>query len=243
MIVVATRDFELYHDVVKELRAREVGFTTIEPTDDIPEGATALITAREEHIEAGTDLPIFTATPATARQTVERVLAMLRGGEGRTIIGIDPGERPGIAVLHGEMVVAAFQVPLDEAVEVIQSEVADEPDAIVRIGDGARLKGAQLINELEGVPIELVDETGTTPYLGQGARGLGDLLAAVNIARIDGEPVVDRQIEPTEGELAIIQHRSREVSEVNRAIDEALAARVARGELTIEEALSRHKQR
>lgn len=241
MIVVATRNFELYHDVIKELRGRDVGFTTIEPTDDIPEGASAVISGRDERVGDDEDIPTFTATPDTARQTVERVLAWLRGGEGRTVVGVDPGDHPGIAVLRGDMVVSAFQIPLEEAVEVIIAEVEGEPDAIVRIGDGARLKGAQLINGLEDVRIELVDETGTTPYLGQGASGRGDLLAAVNIARIAGEPVTERQVEPTEGELAVIQHRSREVSEGNRAIDEGLAERVALGELTIEEALSRHR--
>jgi hypothetical protein len=33
--------------------------------------------------------------------------------------------------------------------------------------------------------VELVDETGATPYLGTGARGVRDILAAVNIAQIE----------------------------------------------------------
>lgn len=242
MIVVATSDFELYHDLVRELRTRDVAFTTVEPDDSLPGGTTAIITGRDERVVEAEDLPVLVATPSTTRRAVERALSHGRGGSGRTIVGVDPGERPGIAVLEGDLVVAAVQVPLDEAVAVIESEVAGEPDAVVRIGHGARLKGARIINDLEDVRIELVDETGTTPSLGQGARGMGDLLAAVNIARLEGEPVVDRQVEPTAGELAAIQHRSREVSPVNRAIDESLAERVARGELSIEEALDRHSE-
>lgn len=242
MIVVATSDFELYHDLIHELRTRDVAFTTVEPEGSLPDGASAVITGRDETVAEAGDIPVFVATPSTTRRAVERALSHGRGGSGRRVVGVDPGDRPGIAVMDGDLVVAAYHVPLEEAVAVIEGEVADEPDAIVRIGDGARLKGARIINELEDTRIELVDETGTTPSLGQGARGMGDLLAAVNIARLEGEPIVDRQVEPSAGELAAIQHRSREISSVNRAIDESLAERVARGELSIEEALAHHRE-
>ncbi len=68
-----------------------------------------------------------------------------------------------------------------------------------------------------------------------------DVLAAVNIARLEGELVDRREIEPTAGELQVIKDRSREQSEHNRAIDEGLARRVAAGELTIAEALLEHR--
>jgi hypothetical protein len=83
----------------------------------------------------------------------------------------------------------------------------------------------------------------TSPYLGTGARGMGDVLAAVNIARIEGEPIESRDIEPTAGEIQRIKDRSREESEHNRAIDESLARRVAVGDLTISEALDEHDRR
>ncbi|MUV88461.1 hypothetical protein GJ631_18355, partial [Natronomonas sp. CBA1123] len=162
---------------------------------------------------------------------------------GRTVVGIDPGDRPGIAVLSGETVVAAFQMPADEAAAVVADEVADAPDPLVRIGDGARLQGTKIIEALDGVPVELVDETGTTPYLGTGARGMGDVLAAVNIARLDGERIESRDIEPTAGEIQLIKNRSRRRSDDGRTIDEELARRVAVGELTMEEALQRHRKR
>ena len=47
MIVVATSDFEVYHGVVNELRDRSVDFTTIEPDDELPETADAVITDAE----------------------------------------------------------------------------------------------------------------------------------------------------------------------------------------------------
>ncbi|AFK20077.1 hypothetical protein E6P09_14835 [Haloferax mediterranei ATCC 33500] len=241
MIVVATADFELYHEAVDELRSRGVSFTTVEPGDPIPEQARVLITGPNDDIDA--DIARVTATGDDVRRAVDEALTTLRGGGGQTIVGVDPGIRPGIAVLSGETVVAAFHVPLANAVDVIRQETEDAVDPVVRIGDGARLQGAKLINDLDGVAVELVDETGTTPYLGTGARGMGDVLAAVNIARMNGEDTESREIEPTEGELQRIKDRSREASDDSRSIDDELARRVAGGELSIEEALVEHRAR
>lgn len=239
MIVVATGNFEVYHGVVSELRERGVTFTTVESGDDLPERTRAVITGPNESPFEGVES--VRADPERPRQAVEAALSILRNGEGRTIVGVDPGDRPGIAVRSGPVVVAAFQVPLADAPDVIRGEVRGGVDPLVRIGDGARLQGATIINALEGVRVELVDETGTMPSLGTGASGMGDVLAAVNIAQLEGEEIEAREIEPTEGELTVIQRRSRERSPENREIDEGLARRVARGELTIGEALDEHR--
>ena len=238
--MVATADFEVYHGAVNELRDRGVTFTTVELDDDLPEGTTVIVSAADEEPPNPDDVPVVRADPDNPRRAVDEVVAILRGGSGRTIVGVDPGERPGVAVLSGDTVVATFHVPLVDAAEVVREEVEDAVDPLVRVGDGARLQGVKIIDDLEAVPVELVDETGTTPYLGTGARGMGDVLAAVNIARLDGERVESRTIEPTTGELRRIKDRSREASEANRAIDETLARRVALGELSIDEALEEH---
>jgi hypothetical protein len=245
VIVVATEDFELYHDVVGELRDRGVTFTTVRPADPLPDGTRVVVTGVDDPKPADLpdDVPLVRAAADDARRAVEEALATLRGGGGRTVVGVDPGDRPGIAVLSGETVVAAFHVPLADAVETIRRETADAVDPLVRVGDGARLQGATIVNELDDVPVELVDETGTTPYLGSGARGMGDVLAAVNIARLEGERVDSREVEPTAGELDVIKQRSRREGDANRAIDEALARRVASGELTVEEAVERHREK
>jgi len=241
VIVVATADFEVYHGVVTELRDRGVEFTTIEPGDDWPDETAVAVVAAGERVEIPEGVDRVSADPERPRRAVEAAIDALRGETGRTVVGIDPGERPGIAVLHGEMVVAAFQVPAAEAAEVVRREVEDAVEPLVRIGDGARLVGSRVIDDIDDVPVELVDETGTTPYLGSGARGMGDVLAAANIARQDGEEITSRDIEPTAGELTRIKDRAREQSDTNRAITAELARRVAAGDLTIEEALAEHR--
>jgi hypothetical protein len=240
VIVVATADFEVYHDVVGALQERGVAFTTIEPDEPVPEGASGLVTGSEDDVDAPAAVPVVRAEPGDPRQAVEELLVLLREGDGRQIVGIDPGERPGVAVLVGETVVATFQVPADRVGAVVADEVSEAADPLVRIGDGARLVGARIVDDLPDVTVELVDETGTTPHLGTGTRGMGDVLAAVNVARRSGERIQDRAVEPSAGELERIKARSREASETNRAIDEALARQVATGELTIREALEAH---
>ena len=245
VIVVATEDFEVYHDVVAELRERDAVFTTVGLDEPLPDRASVLIVAAEEleavsedRSAARPDIEIVGAEPDEARTAVEAALQLARGEEGQIVVGIDPGDRPGIAVLVDDTVVAAYHVPLAQVAEVVREEIADAPDPIVRIGDGARLQGSRLIDD---VRVELVDETGTTPSLGAGASGFGDVLAAVNIAQREGEVVEERDVDPTVGELRRIQERSRDRGEDNRAIDEVLARRVASGELTVEEALETHR--
>jgi hypothetical protein len=244
VIVVATADFELYHEAVAELRDRGTVFTTVEPGDELPDRARVVVVSHDDvdavDVPAGVERVVASGGD-DARRVVEEALAVLRGGGGRTIVGVDPGTRPGIAVLSGEVVVAAFHVPLADAVEVIRREVDGEADPLVRVGDGARLQGSRIVNELDDVPVELVDETGTTPYLGTGTRGMGDVLAAVNIARLDGERVDSREVDPTPGELQRIKDESRQRSGGDRTIDEELARRVASGELNVDEALDEHR--
>jgi len=238
VIVVATDDFEVYHGVVNELRDRGTTFTTAEVGAELPDSTEVVITAAGEPAAGGQQVE---ADPDAPREAVTAALARLRADAGRTVVGVDPGVQPGVAVLDGDTVTAAFQVPLSEAAELIREEVADAPDPLVRIGDGARVQGSRLVNELDDVAVELVDESGTTPHLGTGARGMADVLAAVNIARREGELVDRREVDPTAGELSVIKRRSRERAPDNRAIDERLARKVAAGDLTLDEALAEHR--
>jgi hypothetical protein len=242
VIVVATTDFEVYHGVVNELRERSVEFTTQELDDPLPEATTLLVTGPDDEVyPEQLSVDVVRADPETPRAAVEEALALIRDGDDRVVVGIDPGDRPGIAVLVGDTVVAAFQVPLSEVSAVVERELEDAVDPTVRIGDGARLDGSRIVEDLGDVPLELVDETGTTPYLGSGARGMGDVLAAVNIARRSGRRIEGRDITPTKGEIQVIKRRSRERSDGDRTITEGLARRVARGELTMDEALEEHR--
>jgi hypothetical protein len=63
----------------------------------------------------------------------------------------------------------------------------------------------------------------------------------VRDVRVEGERIDERDVEPTAGEIQRIKDRSRERSADGRTIDEALARRVAVGELSMTEALQEHR--
>jgi hypothetical protein len=202
---------------------------TIAPSDAIGREIGVVITSKEEASEIAFPNVVVASEP---EMTVNEAVRLLRNGAllGCAVIGIDPGEEPGIAVVSNGIVEAVYRVPLGQAVGVIERIKQTYSDIRVRIGHGARLASMHLANSLvaQGIPVELVDETGTSPYLGKGTGGtaISDIVAAI----------------PSKGEIRWIQERSRELSEGRTTISRQLAKRVAIGEITIKEALTEYKR-
>jgi len=165
----------------------------------------------------------------------------------QVIIGIDPGKYPGIAVLGNKKTISVHHASVGEVCPLIKRIMRefDNKKIIVRIGHGARLIRSQLINSILdlGLQVEMVDETGTTPRLGKGVHGqvISDIIAAINIALIPGNIVGKQFIEPSNGEVRVIQESSREYSNGHSTIPRILARAVAKGELTLDEAVERHR--
>ena len=160
------------------------------------------------------------------------------------VIGIDPGNEPGIAVVADGIVEAVYRVPLRQASKIVERIRQTYPDILVRIGNGARLTSTHLANTLisHGIAVEFVDESGTSPYLGKGTAGIAisDIVAAINIAYTQGTPAGHQDVLPSKGEIRRIQERTRELSEGRTTISRKLAQRVAKGEITISQALAEH---
>jgi hypothetical protein len=235
--------------VVAELKSREMPFITLRVGEHIPSNVDVVITTESEADKIaweGNHLVIYDDPVATVNQAIRT--ERKTEPSGAMVIGIDPGRRPGMAVLSGDMVIAVHQVSPTEVEPMVRKIVHDyRPTSIViRIGNGARLVTTQIINSLlqAGFRVELVDETGTTPHIGRDVHTsmVRDIIAAINIARIKGVPVGhEREVEPSKGEIRVIQEASRSRSEGRATIPRYLARQVARGELTIDEAIAMHK--
>lgn len=162
------------------------------------------------------------------------------------IIGIDPGKYPGVALVANNKIISVHHVQAGEVCPLIQKIMQTYPskNISVRIGHGARLIRSRLINELLdlGLKVEMVDETGTTPQLGKGVHGreMSDIIAAINIANIPGKIVGKQYIEPSVGEVRIVQERSRLHSNGRVTIPRPLARKVAKGEISLDEAIEKH---
>lgn len=181
--------------------------------------------------------------------TLDKAISLLSGEDfDIIIIGIDPGKYPGMAVLGNNKTISVHHVSVGDVCPLVKRIMREYngKKIVVRIGHGARLIRSQLINGILdlGLPVEMVDETGTTPRLGKGVHGqvISDIIAAINIARIPGKNVGKQFIEPSHGEVRVIQEHSREHSNGRSTIPRLLARAVAKGELTLDEAMERHKK-
>ena len=235
--------------MVAELKNRKVQFITLRLLEPIPPNVKVVITTAEEADTVaweGEHTIIYDDPISTVSRAIHAEKGY--GPVGSMIIGIDPGRRPGIAVLTGDIVVAVHQVSVTEVEPLIRKIIHDyRPTAVlIRIGHGARLVTTQITNSLlqAGLKVEMVDESGTTPHIGRDVHThtLRDIIAAINIARIKGVPVGRQEVEPSKGEIRVIQEASRSMSSGRATIPRYLARQVARGELTIDEAISMHKK-
>ncbi len=248
-IALITDDFTIFQSILEVTKFRRIDTLVLSFSDPIPPDIGSVITSASESGRINFNPEKIVTFSEDAESTVNAALQILNGknGKGQIIIGIDPGKTPGVAVLEDDMVIAIYHIPSREVLGVVRQILENYPpeNSIIRIGHGARLVSAQLSNSLLdlGVRVELVDETGTTPAMGRGIHGpeISDIIAAINIARLKGIPPGIQDLEPSIGEIKRIQEMSRELSHGKASIPRDLARKVAKDELTLEEAIRMHE--
>ncbi|MFW3145859.1 MAG: hypothetical protein ACMUIE_03505 [Thermoplasmatota archaeon] len=189
---LCTGDFSFLHDMVEVLNEMEISFDIIQPGSEYLGKIDILV------IDSDSEPPVFVyCDPIWARRgkdirsTLERALFRARGGRDASlmVVGVDPGKRPGIAVLVDGILVSVYKaVSPEEIPERIRSakESFGPRSIMVRIGDGDPGRRDRIIEELRmmRLPMELVDEKQTTT-----SKRLRDERAAVAIAQTKGEPL------------------------------------------------------
>jgi len=238
-----TEDFRLYHDLVTMLRARDVPFRSLSFGQPIPRDVGAVLTSPAEapRVRFSDVVPV-----RDVREAVSAALQIVRGrGPWRElVVGVDPGAEPGIAVLGDGDVLDTRLASSPEVVEsIVRGSILSFPAERVRlrVGNGDPTNRNRTINALAplGLPVEIVDEKGTTHRSPN-----PDADAAVEIARGRGVRAARYYaVEPKPGELREIQRKSRLSSDGKVTITKDLARRVARGELTLAAAVETHRQR
>lgn len=240
IIGILTQDFRLYYDLIKGLKKRDLPFASLSFDEPIPMNIGVIITTKNE--ENKIDFPKLVLANKDIDLTIDIARRTLKGKEkcGKLIIGIDPGKRPGLAVIGDGEILSTAQVPSPEKVSdtvnrAIKSYPAEE--IIVRIGHGDTTHRNRIINSLSkfGLKIEISDETRTTKI-----SEMPDIDAAIDIALKSGIQAKGKyKVEPTHGELRDIQRRSRIESKGRVTISKSEARKVAIGKLTLEEAIKR----
>jgi len=188
-IALMTRDFTLYHDVIKALRARDLPFVSLDVGEDVPASVGVIITGERDEEPAGHPTVVVSPYPrdATGRipeveSAIDAAIAHLRGGIDLIVIGLDPGKYPGVAVLADGYLLNTYHLTGTATIRSIVREIRryHKGAVVARIGNGSPRERDRTIEILldEGVEVQVVNERGTTKN-GKDP----DVRAAIHIAR------------------------------------------------------------
>ena len=176
-----------------------------------------------------------------AKECIRRLKSYLYGKRRfmKMVVGIDPGPKPGIAVIGDGIVVEEIQLSSISKVRGLIDEIYLDYSPqffMVRIGDGDITNRNRIINSLvEDYVIELVNEKNTSEAITN-----KDVESAKVIAFTRGKRVREKlNIVIKEGYLKDIQRKSRIESNGKITISRALAKKVALGELSLKEAIDK----
>lgn len=241
-VAIVTRDPGLYHELAGFLRERRLPALSLLPGDRIPESVAVVLTSEGEfgRIDHPRVLPVAEGADRRALgAAIAHALAPGDLGED-LIVGIDPGPRPGYAILCGGLSLGEGVLDSPEGAGALAGQIHHRFPSrrvVYRVGSGDPPARNRIVNALlaRRRAVELVDENGTTPH---GRRRPKDALAARRIGASKGSPVhVPLRAPITAGEIANIQRLSREGSGGRLTISRTSAHRVLRGEVTLAEAV------
>ena len=246
---VYTKDFSLYHDLLKVLRIRKIPYVSLSSIDHIPRRIGVILTSHSELHDIKSQKTIAADVYDTIDHAVDLALQMLLGKElySKVFIGVDPGEQPGVAVVGDDILLQKTNVESPEkVVAIVERFLREYPanECLIRIGHGSVITRNRIINSLIPleVPIEIVDETRTTSSK-QANRSEKDSEAAASIALLSGGKVQRHlPLKPTKGDIRNIQERSRKLTDGRFSISEKTALEVLKGDINLKAAVEIEKK-
>ena len=189
-VALATLDAALYEELASELRHRRLASVSIVPGERIPAQAAVVLTSPAEahRIRHSRVLAVTAGGDRTSLWAAVEDALHPEEGSAELVVGIDPGPRPGYAVLSGERCLAEGVLEAPEAAAQLATNLRHRfpsQDLLFRVGSQDHVARDRILNALAPLrrPIELVDESGTTP---RGRRRPRDAIAARAIARQAG---------------------------------------------------------
>lgn len=198
-IAVATVSGRAYYEIVNELKRKHLSFSSLKPWDPIPLAIKAVITTKEESQQISHPQVILFELGSNPESAVDKAILIVQGKRNyeRVVIGVDPGETYGIALMgDGKVIETRISSVLEEAVNLIVDRLKNFPALvrIVRVGNGPPEYTKRLIRSLnEELPkeimIEIVSEAGTSHLMSESTnrRGLRDIVSATEIAGRNGK--------------------------------------------------------
>jgi len=196
-IAVATVSGKAYYLIVTELRRRSMPFTSLTPYETIPVEIKAVLTTRKEKHLINHEKVLVYDENVDVQAMITKALQIVEGKGSceKLVIGIDPGEALGLAVLADGRVImtetcSGVRDTLEKVRNIILSfERAPASSISVKVGDGVPLCRRELMEALDDtlpqdIMLESVSEAGTSRYQNEtkNRRGLRDMVSAIRIA-------------------------------------------------------------
>jgi len=205
-IAVATVSGKAYYKLVNELKRRGLAFLSLKPWDPMPLEVDVVITTEKElNLVKHPKVLIYedNLDPAIVIDEVVRLIQGKKNFE-RVVVGIDPGETFGVAILGDGNVIETFSCSRsEEIVQAILQAFRNIPASmnVVKVGD-APIYAKELLHLLddalpENVTIEIVSEAGTSRFTKDTVhrRGIRDMMSAAMIAGRTGQLYSRKKIE------------------------------------------------
>lgn len=205
-IAVATVNGKAYYELVNELQKKRLPFLSLKPWDPVPLDIKVVLTTEQERSQISHPTILSFDPESNPESVVDEALLTIQGKQSyqKFVVGVDPGESCGIALLGDNKVVETLTASsLDSAAIIVTDSLKRFPADIrvVRVGDGTPEHTKTLLELLdislpEDVIIEVVGEAGTSRLTNKSVnrRILRDAVSAIKIAGRKGKVLLRRKI-------------------------------------------------
>jgi len=213
-IAVATVSGKAYYLIVNELKRKNIPFISLTPNDIIPIEIKVAITTKEEQHLINHEKILAYHDGVEPEALINEALQIIQGKEyyEKIVIGVDPGEVFGVAVLADGKVIEtgncfSVEETLDKIKKILRNlEKIPISSVSVKVGNGVPAYKPNLLRVLDNalpsnVMLESVSEAGTNRYLSETKhrRGLRDIVSAIRIAGRNGHTFPRRKTNDSNG--------------------------------------------
>jgi transcriptional accessory protein Tex/SPT6 len=205
-VAIATVQGKVYFLIVNELREQNIPFVSLVPGEPVPDSVRLVITTEQEKNLVKHEKILVFRGEGELDNLIGEVKRILLGKEAfeKVVIGIDPGEATGLAVVaDGKVIEEGNCYSTQEVISTITKTIKNvnfsQTAVSVKIGNGVPVY-KELLEALDQalplqVALEVVGEAGTNKPLKENghSRGIRHISSAIRIAGRTGHIVSRRQ--------------------------------------------------
>jgi len=205
-VAVATVKGKAYFLIVNELREHRIPFVSLVPGEPVPSEVTVVVTTERERHSVKHEKIIILPEDGELDNLVSEVKRALQGKEDyeRIIVGVDPGEAIGLAVIADGKVVEernCFSTAelINSIIKMVKNVNLPVTNVSVKIGNGVPVH-KEILERLDDalppqIALEVVSEAGTNRPLNENKRSrrIRHISSAINIAARTGFTVARRR--------------------------------------------------